>query len=119
MNLFMISYLILGDNQFIKEMLWYKNAKLYNIYTFLMKIIEIILQILLTLVFIIFITFWFSAYNSAFEADRACHSLLSNYSNSTNLGCDHDTETHKWILYENQENGVSAKVIKRFRYRFL
>jgi len=84
-----------------------------------MKIIEIISQILLTLICTIVIIFWFSAYNSAFEADRACHSLLSNYSNTANLGCDHDTETHKWILYENQENGVSAKVIKRFRYRFL
>ena len=84
-----------------------------------MKIIDTIFQLLLTLVLVIIITFWFSAYNSAFEADRACHSLLSSYSNSTNLGCDHDTETHKWILYENQENGVSAKVIKRFRYRFL
>ena len=84
-----------------------------------MKIIGLILQILLTLVLIIFATYWFSAYNSAFEADRACHTLLSSYPNSTNLGCDHDTETHKWILYENQNNGVSAKVITRFRYRFL
>ena len=84
-----------------------------------MKIIGLISQILLTLVLIILMAFWFSAYNSAFEADRACHSLLSDYSNITNLGCDHDTETHKWILYENQEDGVRAKVIKRFRYRFL
>ena len=84
-----------------------------------MKIIGLISQILLTLFLIILLTYWFSAYNSAFEADRACHSLLSDYSNSTNLGCDHDTETHKWILYENEEDGVSAKIIKRFRYRFL
>jgi len=84
-----------------------------------MKIIGLIFQILLSLVLILILTYWFSAYNSAFEADRACHSLLSVYPNSTNLGCDHDTETHKWILYENQENGVSANIIKRFRYRFL
>ena len=84
-----------------------------------MKIIGLISQILLTLFLIALLTYWFSSYESAFEADRACHSLLSDYSNTTNLGCDHDTETHKWILYENQENGVSAKVIKRFRYRFL
>tara|TARA_B100001287_G_scaffold235930_1_gene208341 strand:- start:146 stop:400 length:255 start_codon:yes stop_codon:yes gene_type:complete len=84
-----------------------------------MKIISLILQMFLTLVLIIFITYWFLAYNSAFEADRACHSLLASYPNSTNLGCDHDTETHKWILYENQKDSVSAKVIKRFRYRFL
>tara|TARA_Y100000589_G_scaffold179708_1_gene170144 strand:- start:158 stop:412 length:255 start_codon:yes stop_codon:yes gene_type:complete len=84
-----------------------------------MKIIGSLFQILLTLVLIIFITYWFSAYNSAFEADRACHTLLSTYPETNNLGCDHDTETHKWILYENQEDSVSAKVIKRFRYRFL
>ena len=84
-----------------------------------MKIIGSILQILLIFVLLFILTYWFFAYNSAFEADRACHTLLSSYSNSTNVGCDHDTETHKWILYENQENGVSAKVIKRFRYRFL
>ena len=84
-----------------------------------MKIIGLILQILLILVLILILTFWFFAYNSAFEADRACHSLLNSNSYSTNLGCDHDTETHKWILYENQEDGVNAKVIKRFRYRFL
>ena len=84
-----------------------------------MKIIGLISQILLSLVLIIILTYWFSAYNSAFEADRACHSLLASYPNSTNLGCDHDIETHKWILYENQENSVNAIVIKRFRYRFL
>jgi len=84
-----------------------------------MKIIGLISQILLILFLIIIMTYWFSAYNSAFEADRACHTLLSSYPNSTNLGCDHDTETHKWVLYENQENGISANIIKRFRYRFL
>ena len=84
-----------------------------------MKIVGLTLQILITFVLLLILIFWFSSYNLAFEADRACHSLLSSYSNSTKLGCDHDTETHKWILYENQENGVSAKVIKRFRYRFL
>jgi len=90
-----------------------------DIFILLMKIIGLITQILLSLVLIVLLTYWFFAYNSAFEADRACHSLLSTYTNSINLGCDHDTETHKWILYENQEDEVSAKVIKRFRYRFL
>ncbi len=84
-----------------------------------MKILGLISQLLLTLVLILLLTFWFSAYNSAFEADRACHNLLSSYPDSTKLGCDHDTETHKWIFYENQENGISAKIIRRFRYRFL
>jgi len=84
-----------------------------------MKIIGLLLQILCTCVLITLLTYWFSAYNSAFEADRACHTLLSSYANSTDVGCDHDTETHKWILYENEEDGVGAKVIKRLRYRFL
>ena len=84
-----------------------------------MKIIGTILQTLLILVLIILITFWFSAYNSAFEADRACHSLLSTYPKTNSIGCDHDTETHQWILYENQENSAGASIIKRFRYRFL
>ncbi len=84
-----------------------------------MKIVTLINQCLLTLLLIVSIIFWFTAYNSAFEADRACHTLLSNYSDTKKLGCDHDTETHKWILFENQDDGVSAKVIRIFRYRFL
>tara|TARA_B100000579_G_C22078924_1_gene509259 strand:+ start:231 stop:485 length:255 start_codon:yes stop_codon:yes gene_type:complete len=84
-----------------------------------MKVISLIFQILISIFLVITLIFWFSAYNSAFEADRACHTLLSSYSDTSNLGCDHDTETHKWILYENREDDVSAKVIKRFRYRFL
>ena len=83
------------------------------------KITGLLFQIFLSLFLLILLTFWSSAYNSAFEADRACHSLLSSYPETNSLGCDHDTETHKWILYENQENSVSAKVIKRFRYKFL
>ena len=84
-----------------------------------MKIVSLIFQLLISSFLLLLSTFWFSAYNSAFEADRACHNLLSSYPETINLGCDHDTETHKWILYENKENGVSAKVIKRFRYQFL
>ena len=83
------------------------------------KIIGLIFQILLSLFLLILLTFWLSAYNSAFEADRACHSLLSTYPKTNSLGCDHDIETHQWILYENQENSVNASIIKRFRYRFL
>ena len=84
-----------------------------------MRVLNFIFQILISLLLGGIIVFWFSAYNSAFEADRACHTLLASYSETENLGCDHDTETHKWILYENQEDATSAKVIKRFRYRFL
>ena len=45
---------------------------------------------------------------------------IFNFSNqSGNYGCDHDTETHQWILYETQENSEPAKIIKKFRYKFL
>ena len=84
-----------------------------------MKIIDSIFQILLSFFLILLLTYWFSSYNSAFEADRACHSLLSTYPKTNSIGCDHDTETHQWILYENQENSADASIIKRFRYRFL
>ena len=84
-----------------------------------MKTISLISQIFLSLFLLILLIYWFSAYNSAFEADRACHSLLSTYPKTNSIGCDHDTETHQWILYENQENSAGASIIKRFRYRFL
>ncbi|KGF87116.1 hypothetical protein PROCH_0702 [Prochlorococcus marinus str. EQPAC1] len=38
---------------------------------------------------------------------------------SNSLGCDHDTETHQWILYETQDNLEPAKIIKKYRYKFL
>ncbi len=84
-----------------------------------MKFISLMFQILCSLFLVLVLIYWLSAYSSAFEADRACHSLLINYQDKTSLGCDHDTETHKWILYENKDDGVGANVIKRFRYHFL
>ena len=49
-----------------------------------------------------------------------CNSTIANFdSNNQNLGCDHDTETHQWILYEKNDDSQPAKIIKRFRYRFL
>ncbi|KGF97000.1 hypothetical protein EU96_1640 [Prochlorococcus marinus str. MIT 9302] len=69
--------------------------------------------------FLLFI-YYLTGIDSAFEADQHCHSDLSIYDNlSGNYGCDHDTETHQWILYESNENKESAKIIKKFRYKFL
>ena len=45
--------------------------------------------------------------------------FLSLDSQSEFYGCDHDTETHQWILFEEQDNTQPAKIIKRFRYKFL
>ena len=85
-----------------------------------MKIVSLFFQVVLSLILLLFITYFLTGYDSAFEADQSCHSELSKFSGqSGNLDCDHDTETHQWILYETQDNSVQAKIIKKFRYKFL
>ena len=85
-----------------------------------MKIVTLVFQAILSLIFVGFLIYFLIGYDSAFEADQLCHSYLSNFSDqSENLGCDHDTETHQWILYESQNNSEPAKIIKKFRYKFL
>ena len=60
---------------------------------------------------------YLTSYRSAFEADQACHYEKTKvYESSSSFGCDHDTETSQWILYELENSGLPAKVIKRFRY---
>ena len=87
-----------------------------------MKIVSLFFQIVLSLLAVGFLIYFLTGYDSAFEADQSCHSFLSNFSDqsgSLSLGCDHDTETHQWILYETQNNLEPARVIKKFRYKFL
>ena len=85
-----------------------------------MKVVNLVFQIFFLLVLLFFLIYFLTGYDSAFEADQLCHSTLSSYDNqSGNYGCDHDTETHKWILYESNENNQPAKIIKKFRYKFL
>ena len=85
-----------------------------------MKIVSLFFQLVLSLVIIGFLIYFLTGYDSAFEADQSCHSYLFNFSDqSGSLGCDHDTETHQWILYETQEGSEPAKIIKKFRYKFL
>ena len=85
-----------------------------------MKIISLFFQVVLSLIVVGFLIYFLTGYDSAFEADQSCHSYLSNLSDqSRSSGCDHDTETHQWILYENRNNSESAKIIKKFRYKFL
>ena len=85
-----------------------------------MKIVSLLFQVLISLILILFLIYFITGYDSAFEADQLCHSEMSKISGqSAILGCDHDTETHKWILYETQENSEPAKIIKKFRYKFL
>ena len=85
-----------------------------------MKVINLISQVFFMLVIVLFLIYFLTGYDSAFEADQYCHSNLSSYENlSGNYDCDHDTETHQWILYESIDNNEPAKIIKKFRYKFL
>jgi len=84
-----------------------------------MKILNFIFQVLILVSILAIFIYWITAYDSAFEADRICHSYLSEYlDTSNNYGCDHDTETHKWILFKDLD-GPEAEIIKKFRYKFL
>ena len=85
-----------------------------------MKVFNLVFQVFFLLVILLLLIYFLTGYDSAFEADQYCHSNLSSYDNlSGNYGCDHDTETHQWILYESSENNEPAKIIKKFRYKFL
>ena len=85
-----------------------------------MKIARLFFQVVQSLIVMGFLIYFLTGYDSAFEADQLCHSYLSNFSEqSGTLGCDHETETHQWILYETQDNLEPAKIIKKFRYKFL
>ena len=85
-----------------------------------MKVVNLIFQLFLLSVLLFVLIYFLTGYDSAFEADQFCHSTLSSYDNlSGNYGCDHDTETHQWILYESNYNNEPAKIIKKFRYKFL
>ena len=85
-----------------------------------MKVINLISQLFFFLVTVLFLIYFLTGYDSAFEADQYCHSTLSNYDNlSGNYGCDHDIETHQWILYKSNDNNEPANIIKKFRYKFL
>jgi hypothetical protein len=85
-----------------------------------MKVFNLVFQIFLLLLILLFLIYFLTGYDSAFEADQDCHSYLSSFdNNSGNYGCDHDTETHQWILYELSDNKEPAKIIKKFRYKIL
>ena len=85
-----------------------------------MKIVNLVFQVFFLLVLLLVLIYFLTGYDSAFEADQYCHSYLSNYDEqSGNYGCDHDTETHQWILYESKDNKEPAKIIMKFRYKFL
>ncbi len=85
-----------------------------------MKIVNLSVNVILSLILVGIVLFYLTGYDSAFEADQLCHSYLSEYENSTgNYGCDHDTETHQWILYNKEKNTEPAQILMKFRYKFL
>ena len=85
-----------------------------------MKIVNLVFQLFFLLALFLLLIYFLTGYDSAFEADQYCHTALSKYDGlSGNYDCDHDIETHQWILYESNENKDPAKIIKKFRYKFL
>tara|TARA_B100000161_G_scaffold232267_1_gene180286 strand:+ start:37 stop:294 length:258 start_codon:yes stop_codon:yes gene_type:complete len=85
-----------------------------------MKAVDLVFKVFILLVIALLLIYFLTGIDSAFEADQYCHSYLSSYDKlSGNYGCDHDTETHQWILYESNENKEPAQIIKKFRYKFL
>ena len=85
-----------------------------------MKAVDLVFKVFILLVIALLLIYFLTGIDSAFEADQYCHSYLSSYDKlSGNYGCDHDTETHQWIFYETQDNSEPAKIIKKFRYKFL
>jgi len=85
-----------------------------------MKVVNLVSQVFFLLVLVLVLVYFLTGFDSAFEADQYCHSTLYSYEGiSDNYGCDHDTETHQWILYESNESKEPAKIVKKFRYKFL
>ena len=85
-----------------------------------MKVVNLVSQVCFLLIAVLFLIYFLTGYDSAFEADQNCQSHLSSLDNiSGNYGCDHDIETHQWILYESNGSTEPAKIIKKFRYKFL
>ena len=61
--------------------------------------------------------YYFTGYKSAFEADQQCHYEMRLKSIELDeLGCDHDLETHQWLLFQKGVNDQPSQVIKRYRY---
>ena len=79
-----------------------------------MKLTIVIMS--LTVIIVSFLYF-FTGYQSAFEADQQCHYEMKLKSiDLEGLGCDHDLETNQWLLYQKGINDQPSQVIARYRY---
>lgn len=89
---------------------------LYLFWSMKLGLIGFIFSLLLGFL-ILFIYLLLGSYQSAFEADQACHAdRYTLYNDNKLTGCDHDLETNQWILYQSMENHLPAKVVKRYKY---
>ena len=78
---------------------------------------KVVLAVITCLLASIACYYFLTGYQSAFEADQACHAeKWASYGDNPSFDCDHDLETNKWILFEMMPNHMPAKVIRRFRY---
>ena len=69
------------------------------------------------LVIILVFLYFFTGYQSAFEADQQCHYEMRLKSVELDgLGCDHDLETNQWILYQKGIDDKPSQVVQRYRY---
>ena len=82
-----------------------------------MRIIAVISCLFLLLISILATAYFKPEYESAFEADQQCHFELSILEiDKPNLGCDHDTETRQWLLFDAERGNQPAEVLKRYKY---
>ncbi len=82
-----------------------------------MKVLVVLTSFLFFLTAIFTTAYFTPEYQSAFEADQQCHFEMSSFtSDQTNLGCDHDTETRQWLLFDSGNLTQPAEVLKRYKY---
>ena len=82
-----------------------------------MNIFTAISCLFLVLISIFTSAYFKPEYESAFEADQQCHFEMSTLKvDKPNLGCDHDTETRQWLLFDAERGNQPAEVIKRYKY---
>ena len=91
----------------------FEHNKFYRSLPF-MKITIIIFSLFIIILGSIY---FFYGYKSAFEADQQCHYDMRLESIELDgLDCDHDIETHQWLLFQEGVDDQPSKVLKRYRY---
>ena len=82
-----------------------------------MKIFTVISCLFLAMISLLTTAYFKPEYESAFEADQQCHYDISTLKiDKPNLGCDHDTETRQWLLFDDERVNQPAEVVKRYKY---